>query len=120
MRPRASWPKPTVWTSATTTSSMRWWTRSRRRCPACWLPKNAKVSWVWSKCVRCSLGYSEHLTHFDHTHDTFAFFGSQHAGQRRLDLVHHRIDDVVVADVHTVGFGQLARGRIGTGVEADQ
>ena len=65
------------------------------------------------------LGNGEHLAHFNHAHDAFAFFGSQHAGQCSLDLIHHRVDDVVVADVHTGRFGQFARSCIGTRVEAD-
>src|SRR5450759_775392 len=54
---------------------------------------------------RAHLGNGEHLAHFDHAHDAFPLLGSQHAGQRSLDLVHHRVDDVVVADVHTGRFG---------------
>ena len=48
-----------------------------------------------------------------------ALLRRQHAGQRRLDLVHRIVNDVVVADVDAARLGQLARRRIGAGVEAD-
>src|SRR3982074_2430256 len=59
------------------------------------------------------------LADFDQAQYLFAFFRRQHAGHRRLDLIHGIVDDIVVTDIDAVGFGQLARGRIGTGIETD-
>src|SRR5450830_1861888 len=68
---------------------------------------------------RADLRDQDDLADFDLADDGFAPFRSQHARQCRLDLFDRIINDVVVADVDTVGFGQLAGLAVGTGVEAD-
>ena len=45
--------------------------------------------------------------------------GRQHAGHGLGHIVDRVVDDVVVAQVHAVAFGQLAGVGVGTDVEAD-
>jgi hypothetical protein len=45
--------------------------------------------------------------------------GCQHAGHGDFQLVHRVINDAVVADLHAIALGQLARAGIGAGVETD-
>src|SRR6266540_4093611 len=65
------------------------------------------------------LGYLVYLAHFDEPELAFLLLRREHARERRLHLVHRLVDDVVVANVDAVVLGELARGDIGAGVEAD-
>src|SRR5256886_4383187 len=65
------------------------------------------------------LGYLGDLAHFDEPELAFLLLRREHARERRLHLVYRFVDDVVVADVDAVVFGELARGDIGAGVETD-
>ena len=68
---------------------------------------------------RTDLADLEHLANLCGTDDFFLLVWRQHARHGQLEVVHGVVNDVVVADVHTVAFGQLARTGIGTGVEAN-
>src|SRR5690606_34139639 len=60
-----------------------------------------------------------HLAHFDQADDLFFFLGREHARHGRLHFIHGVVDDVVVAQVDAVGFGQLLGALLGTDVKAD-
>ena len=65
------------------------------------------------------LGDREHFQHFGVAEEGFANLRRQHAGQHGFDVVHHIVDDVVVADFDAVALGAVARLRIGADIEAD-
>ena len=65
------------------------------------------------------LGGHKHGADLGHADDLFALLGREHAGHRCLQLVDRVVNDVVVMDLHTIAFGQLARAGIGPHIEAD-
>jgi hypothetical protein len=50
----------------------------------------------------------EDLADLDHAGNLLALLGRQHAGQGSLDLIDCVVNHVVVTDIDTEGFGQLA------------
>ena len=70
-------------------------------------------------CDRTHFADMEYLTDLDQTEGQFALLWCQHAAHRRLDLVDHVVNDVVVADINTRGFSQLACRSICTHIETN-
>src|SRR5262249_24942047 len=65
------------------------------------------------------LGDVEHLADLRVAEEVLAQGWREQARQRRFDVVHHVVDDRVVADLDLVAAGHLARLRVGAPVEAD-
>src|SRR5690606_12807533 len=63
--------------------------------------------------------HAEHIADLDHADDLFALFGRQHAGRRVSYIVDVVVDDVVVAQVDAVAFGQFLGALFGADVKAD-
>src|SRR5690606_29088342 len=68
---------------------------------------------------RAELGAAEHVADLYGADDVLADLHAQDARCHLLHLVDHVIDDREVAQVDAVGLNDLARGRVGTDVEAD-
>src|SRR5690606_5753410 len=65
------------------------------------------------------LGYGEDLADLDQADDFLALFRRQHARHGVAHVVDRVVDDVVVAQVDVVGFGQLLGRSVGPDIEAD-
>ncbi len=65
------------------------------------------------------LGDIEHIADFGVSDDFFAQFRRQHAGQGRLDIVYHFVDDRIIAQIDIVALYDFPRLRVGANVESD-
>src|ERR1700722_13569005 len=66
-----------------------------------------------------NLGDGEDFQDFGIAQELLARFGRQQARQRRLHIIHHIVDDVVIANIDAVALGALARLIVGADIEAD-
>ena len=65
------------------------------------------------------LGDVEHFQDFGIAEELLARLRRQHARQRRFHVIHHIVDDVVIADLDAIALGAVARLVVGAHIEAD-